>query len=310
MTVADGSQVRLADVTEATIGTTPATPSFQTMRYVSSDIRISKQTDIPDEIRADRNVASIVDVGRMVQGTINTLLSYGTYDKWFERLLCSTWSANVLKNGVQHQAGTLEKMFEQGATDTFIRYVACRWNTLDLRLSAKQSISANWGIMGIRSPDPTSAILTGATYTAATDTPVMNAGLNVSELAFAGIANAPKVQAMNVSIRNNIYANDVVGSYEPDSHGLGRFEVTGSLTTLFENMDTYSAVLSHSDVGISMTLTDELGNAYAIALPKVKLLDGGPTVGGNGRAVLLEVPFQARYDSTSGASISITRTPA
>ncbi len=310
MTVADGSQVRLADVTEAIIGTTPANPTFQTMRYVSSDIRISKQTDIPDEIRADRNVASIVDVGRMVQGTINTLLSYGTYDTWFERLLCANWATNVLKNGVTHQAGTLEKMFEQGATDTFIRYVGCRWNTLDLRLSAKQSIAANWGIMGIRSPAPTSAILTGATYTAATDTPVMNAGLNVSAMSFTGIANAPKVQAMNVNIRNNIYANDVVGSYEPYSHGLGRFEVTGSLTTLFENQDTYKAILDHEDVALSTTLTDELGNSYAIALPKVKLLDGGPTVGGNGRAVLLEVPFQARYDSTSGASITITRTPA
>ena len=86
--------------------------------------------------------------------------------------------------------------------------------------------------------------------------------------------------------------------------------MTGSLTTLFENMDTYKAILDHDDVALSTTLTDELGNSYAIALPKVKLLDGGPTVGGNGRAVLLEVPFQARYDSTSGASITITRTPA
>lgn len=310
MTVADGSQVRLADVSEATIGTTPANPTFQVMRYVSSDIRIVKQTDIPDEIRADRNVASIVDVGRMVQGTINTFLSYGTYDTWLARLLCSTWSTDVLKNGITHSAATLEKTFEQGATDSYIRYQACRWNTLDLRLQARQSVSANWGIMGIRSPTPTTAIISGATYTAATSTPVLNAGLNVSDMTYTGIANAPKIQAMTLNIRNNIYANDVVGSYEPYSHGLGRFEVTGSLTTYFENLDTYNAIIGHDDVGLSTTLLDELGNSYVIALPKIKLLDGGPVVAGNGRAVMLEVPYQAYYDASSTASISITRDAA
>lgn len=310
MTVADGSQVRLADISEVTIGTTPATPTFQIMRYVSSDIRIVKQTDIPDEIRADRNVAAIVDVGRMVQGTINTFLSYGTFDTWLARLLCSTWSTDVLKNGILHEAATLEKMFEQGVTDSFIRYQACRWNTLDLRMQARQSVSANWGIMGIRSPTPTNAILTGATYTAPTTTPVFNAGLNVAAMSFTGIANAPKIQAMTMNIRNNIYANDVVGSYEPYSHGLGRFEVTGSLTTYFENLDTYNAILQHGDVNLSTTLLDALGNSYVINLPNISLLDGGPVVAGNGRAVMLEVPYQAKYDATSAASITITRDAA
>lgn len=310
MTVADGSQVRLADVTEATIGTTPTTPTFQVMRYVSSDIRISKQTDIPNEIRSDGNVASIVDVGRMVQGTINTFLSYGTYDVWFERLLRSSWSTDVLKNGVAHKAGTLEKTFKQGGTDSFIRYEACRWNTLDLTLRARQSVQANWGIMGIRSPTPTTAIITGATYTAATETPVFNAGLNVSEMLFTGISTPPKIQAMTMRINSNIYANDVVGAYEPYSHGLGRFEVTGTLTTLFENLDTYNAILDHDDILLSTKLLDGLGNSYTIALPKVNLLDGGPTVGGNGQAVLMEVPYQAKYDSSSTASITITRDAA
>ncbi|NEI60912.1 phage tail tube protein [Rhizobium leguminosarum] len=310
MTVADGSQVRLADVSEVTIGTTPATPAFQIMRYVSSDVRISKQTDIPNEIRADRNVASIVDVGRSVQGTINTFLSYGTFDTWLERLLCSSWSSDVLKNGIVQKAGTLEYFFEQGATDSFVRYQACRFNTLDLTLRARQSVQANWGIMGIRSPTPTTAILTGATYAPATTTPVLNAGLNVSALAITGITNPPKVQAMTMRITNNIYQNDVVGAYEPYSHGLGRFELTGTMTTYFENLDTYTAILDHDDVGISTTLLDELGNSYVIALAKTKLLDGGPTVGGNGQAVILEVPFQAYYDATATGSITITRDPA
>ncbi|MCA0278449.1 MAG: hypothetical protein LCH86_20830 [Proteobacteria bacterium] len=310
MTVADGSQTRLADIAEATIGTTPATPAFQIMRYVSSDLRLAKQVDIPNEIRADGNVASITDVGRMVQGSINTLLSYGTYDVWLARLLRSSWATNVLKNGMTHAAGTLEATFEQGATDSFIRYVGCRFNSLDLQLRARQSVTANWGIMGLRSPTPTTAIITGATYLAASTTEVFNAGKNVASLVFTGIATPPKINALSLRIANNIYANDIIGSYEPDSHGLGRFDCTGSFTALFENLDTYNAILNHDDVTIGFTLNDEAGNSYAVSMPKTKLLDGGPTVGGNGQAVIIEVPFQARYDSSSAASLTITRTPA
>lgn len=310
MTVADGSQVRLADVSEVTIGTTPATPAFQIMRYLTADVRINKQTDIPNEVRADRNVASIVDVGRSVQGTINTVMSYGTFDTWLERLLCSAWSSDVLKNGILQKAGTLEMFYEQGATDTFVRYQACRINTLAMQLTARQSITANWGIMGIRSPAPTSAIITGATYSDPTDTPVMNAGLNVANLAYTGITNAPKIRSMSLNITNNIYQMDIVGSYEPYGHGLGRFELTGSLETYFENLDTYQAILDHSDVGISFTIGNDMGEKYTFDIPMVKLMDGGPAAPGNGQAVTLTVPFQAYFDPTTAASLSITRAVA
>lgn len=311
MTVADGSQSRLGDISEVTIGTTPATPAFQIMRYVSADIRLVKQTDIPNEIRSDRNVASIVDVGRMVQGNINTLLSYGTYDTWFERLFASAWSTNVLKNGILQLAGTMELTFEQGGTDSYIRYTGCRMNTLDLQLTARQSVTGNWGIMGITSPTPTTAIITGATYVAATTSEVFNAGLNVASLVMTSttLVATPKIQSLSLRITNNVYANDVLGQYYPYSHGLGRFEVTGTVRVLFESLAVYSAIIAHEDTVISFTLTDSAAKSYAFSIPKVKLLDGGPTVQGNGTAVIIDIPFQAYFDASSSASISITRTP-
>lgn len=311
MTVADGSQTRLATVTESAIGTIPSNPVFQTMRYVSSDVRIAKQVDIPNEIRADRNVASIVDVGRMVQGSIQTLYSADTYDTWLEYLLCNTWAGGgVLKNGILHQAATVEFFFEQGSVDTFVRYRGTRFNTLDLTLRPRQSVSAAWGLMGLNSPDPTNAIESGATYTAATTTEVFNAGLNVAGLTFTGITTPPKIQALTLRINNNIYPVDVVGQYDPYAHGLGRFDVTGSFTALFEDLDTYEAILAHDDVTIGFTLTDAAANSQVWSLPTCKLIDGGPTVPGNSAPCVLEVPFQAKYDSGAAASLTITRTPA
>lgn len=312
MSFADGSQVRLADVSETVIGTIPATPAFQIMRYRTASVRVNKQTDISDEVRADRNVPGITDVGRNVSGSIETRFSYGTYDTWLERLLCSAFSTNVLKNGVTHKAGTLEMTYEQGATDSYIRYTGCRWNTLGLNMRSRQPVQATWGIMGIGSPTPTTAIISGATYTAATTTEDFNAGLNVANLSIASttLVATPKVQALSLNINNNIYQVDVVGQYDPYGHGLGRFDVSGSMTVLFESLAAYSAILAHEDVAIGFDLTDAAGNKYTFALPKVKLIDGGPAAPGNGQPVVLEVPFTAFYDAISSASISITKTDA
>lgn len=310
MTVADGSLVRLGYIPEVTIGTTPATPAFQILRYVTSDIKPSKQTDVPNEVRSDGNVASIVDVGRSVTGTINGLLSYGTYDDLLSALFRKAWASDVLVNGIAAQAFTFEEFFEQGTTDSYIRYQGTRINTLDLDMTARQSVKANFGIMGIRSPTPTTAIISGATYVAATTTDVLNAGLNVSALAISGISNSPKIQKMAVKVASNVYANDIVGSYEPYSHGIGRFEVTGSLSGYFENLDTYNAILAHTTVGIGWTVTDAAGNSYAFTIPKAKLMDGGPSKPGNGQAVMVEVPFQGFYDSGIGGTLQITRDAA
>lgn len=310
MTVAEGSQTRLAYLVESTIGVIPATPSWKSLRYTSESIVLDKQTAIPDEIRDDRNVSDIVDVGRSVTGPINGVLSYGTYDDLFAALFCSDWATDVLKNGRTPKTLAFEKTFEQGVTDAYTRYRGCRINTLDLQLNAKQFITSNFGVMGLGSPAPATTIITGATYAAASTTPVLNAALNIGALTIGGVAASPKLQAASIRINNNIYANDVLAQYETYSHGLGRFEVTGSVTALFENLDLYNAILNHDDLSLALTLGAATGAKYTLTIPKMKGMSGGPMVRGNNQAVIIEMPFQAKYDPTSAASMTLTRAVA
>lgn len=307
MSAAEGSQTRLAYILEATPGVIPATPAWQILRYVSESLTLEKQTAIPDEIRADRNVSDIVDVGRRVTGPINGVLSYGSYDDLLSALFCADWSSDVLKNGVLHKTMAFEKTFEQGATDSFIRYRGCRVNTLDLQMQSRQFVTANWGIMGIGSPTPTNAIITGATYLPASTTPVMNAALNVGSLVIGGVSASPALQQLSLRINNNIYENDVIGSYDVHSHGLGRFEVTGSMTALFETLDLYNAILDHDDLSLTTTIGAATGEKYTLSIPKLKGMNGGPVVRGNNQSVIVEMPFQAKFDATSVASMTVTR---
>ena len=307
MTVAEGSLTRVADVPEVTIGTTPATPTYQTMRFLSAKPMAGKQVDVPDEIRADGNVSSIVDVGRSGSLTVRSLLSYGTFDKWFERLMRGAWSTNVLVNGVTPSAGSIELTYDHVGSKSYHRYKGCRVNTLDMVLESKKSITADWGLKALTVVDADTAIISGATYTAATTTPVMNAANDVATLSITGVTNAPKVQKLAIKIDSGLYDNDIVGQRDPYSHGIGIIKVSGSITTLFESNDFYQAMLNHDDITLSTTIGAASGSKYTILLPKFKLLDGGAEVGGNGKAVIFDVPFQGYYDATTGGTMKITR---
>lgn len=310
MGIAEASLTRLAYVAEATIGTTPATPTFKTLRYVSEGLKNGKQVAVSDEIRGDGNVTDIVDVGRSVEGPVAFEFSYGTFDDFLEALLRGAWSTNVLVNGIAHKAFTFEKTFEQGATDSFIRYRGCRINSMDLTLESKALVKGSFGIMGLGSPAPTTGIISGATYAAATTTPVLNAATNVANLVVAGITASPKVKSLSLSIKSNLYANDELGNLEADSHGLGRFEVTGSMQAYFRDLDTYNAIKGHSDVSLAFDIGAVSGSKYTFEIEAMKLLDGDPVVGGNSQAVMLEVPFQAKFGPGIGGSMKITRAVA
>lgn len=310
MGIAAASSTRLAYVAEATPGVIPATPTFKTARYTSETLRLAKQTQQSDEITGNRNVTDVADIGRTVEGAINTEISYGTFDDWLEGLLAGAWTTNVLKNAAAEKTFAFEKTFATGTPGTFLRYRGCRFNTLDLTLAAKQKVTGAWGIMGIGSPDPTEAIITGATYGAQTTTPILNAGVNVAALAIGGVTSAVKVQSLSLRVTNNLYANDVIGAYETDSHGLGLFAVTGTMSAFFENKDLYQAILNHTDLSLSFTIGAAAGSKYKFELPRLKLMDGGPTVGGNARSVMVEAPFQALYNPADAATLKITRAVA
>lgn len=310
MAVAHGSQTRLAYIPEVTPGVIPATPTWQVARYVSESLTLDKQTVSSDEVRPDRNRTDVTDVGRSITGSINTLLSYATFDDWLAALLGSDWATNVLKNGSGIKSFAFEKTFETGATDVFARYRGCRINTLDLQLNAKQNVTANWGVMGLGSPNPETAIITGATYTDPTTTPVLNAALNVGTLGLTGITNSPKLQALSLRVNNNLYPVDVIGQYETYDYGLGLFDLSGSFTAVFENKDLFDAVINHTDLALSFTIGAAANNKYTFSIPKLKAMNGSPVGPGNGRAVVMEVPFQGIFSSSIGATLSVTRAVA
>lgn len=305
--MSDSSQTRLASIAEVTAGITPTSPVFKVIRYTGESLKASQQYVSSNEIRADRNVSDITNVGGSGAGAVNMEMTYGTFDDWLEGVMNGTWSTNVLKNGVTAKSFTLEKLFENGATDNFHRFLGAKANTLNLSLQSNQQVTGSFDFLA-QSFSKGTAILSGATYTAANTNPVMNAAENVANLAITGVTS-PQVSSMSLSITNNLAQQPVIGSKWSKGIRAGRCVVTGTLEAYFENAELYDLYMDN----IASDLTFDIGGAsslkYNFDLNKVKFIDGEVIAGGNDQDVMARMQFQSYYDASDASSIKITRTP-
>lgn len=74
-------------VTPVTVGT-----KTRELRITSSSITANKETQVSEEIRADRMVPSIIEVGASAEGDIEGEFSAGTYDDFMQAYLLGTWT--------------------------------------------------------------------------------------------------------------------------------------------------------------------------------------------------------------------------
>lgn len=74
---------------------TPTSGITRELRLTASSLAASKETQTSTEIRADRMVSNIIEVGASTGGDVEGLFSIGTYDDFFQAYLGGTWSRTM-----------------------------------------------------------------------------------------------------------------------------------------------------------------------------------------------------------------------
>lgn len=303
----DASQTRFASIVEATYGVTPSTPTFLTKRITSERFKPSIQYSSSDELRADRNVSDLTQVGAAAGGGYDFELSYGSFDAELESAFQGTWTTNVLKNASTLKSFTHEKKFMTGGTDQYHRYTGQVANTLSLNIEAGKRVTGSLDFLG-KSMSAAQTIITGATYTAPNTNPTMNAATNFASLSLTGVT-APAITKIGLNIDNKMRQQPIVGSLYSKGVGSGRFVVTGSLEAYFENQEMLDLYLNDTASALAFSIGGASTLKYAISLPKIKFTDAEILAGGNDTDVMAKMAFQAYYDSTALCTMQITRTP-
>lgn len=302
--MADGSRHSMRMVEELLYGVTPDTPVFTPIRHTGTTLGLSKESLQSNELRDDRQIADFRGGAYNVAGDISIELSYGSFDEILEGLLGGTWTGDELTAGVVRRSYTIERYFADlaGADKPYHRFTGVEFNTLALQVNANAMITGTIGVLGSDMETDT-AIITGATYDAATTTRPMDSF--TGSLTEGGVPIAV-VTEVTLNVNNGLATRYVVGQRNSIRPSIGRSNVTGTMTAYFENSLLLDKFINDTPSSLAFTLPDGSGNELEFELPRIVYTGGQPDVTGEG-PITLSMPFQATLDPVSGTNIIIRR---
>ena len=212
------------------------------------------------------------------------------------------------------QNGTTRKTFsfEHDLTDATSKllYAGMEPNTLELKLEVGQILTGSFGFIGQSHVVRDGASWLPGSPVASQAYDVMNAVTDVGTVVENGVnllASGSFIKSMTLNVNNNARGQKAVGVFGNAGVGLGEMEISGTMQVYFENSNYYAKWLNGVQTSLAVGFADQFGNGYLIEFDKVAFRDGGLNPGGNSDDVMLDLPFDAFYNATTGRSIRITR---
>ncbi len=310
---ASSNLARLRVIPEAEFGQTPAVGASKDIRFTGESLDFTISTETSKEIRADRQIADLVQTGAETAGDIQFELSYGTYDEFLAAALGGEWVPDVsgdfdtLTNGVSVPFFSIEKGFTD--INQFFLYRGQAVNTMSLDFSIGAILTGSFGFMG-RDMVPGGVTGVPAAVAPADLTEVMNSASNFADLTVAGVAYPCGISKVSLATDAGLRAQKALGNLGACTINAGTFKPTGAFSVYFADGVIYSKYVSNTAFALSWGVEDAAGNKYTFSLPKVKVTKATVVAGGLDTDVEMAVDYQALFDPTSGHTIKITRTAA
>lgn len=250
----------------------------------------------------DANTIEVDDVGNLVAGD-----ETGT----------ATVKGSMARNGVTETSFILEKLFSDspGPTDvTVIKYNGMVPGQMDLNVTAEQILTGSMEFLGKRGLAAEAAdYLTasvGNAIGAAPTNDVMNATAHVGNIYVGGYAAANilqcAVRSIQITINNNLRAQNVVGERYACGIGHGRAVVTGRIEVYFTDKTLFEAFENHDASSIQFSVTDPAGNTYYFTIPRLRWTDSQEPAQGD-TDVIQTLAFQSVRDPDTDCEIQIDR---
>jgi hypothetical protein len=300
-------------LTESAFAEDPASnPPTTILRFKSETLKHNNVTVVSEEIRADRQRSDLVLVGFDTAGDMNFELSYSNFDWLFEAALCGTWASDILTNGVTNRSFNIEKGFLD--IGQYMQFRGSVINRLLIDGTSRKIVQVTAGIMGSTAFAGSTSLGGTTTPTDPSDTEVIASGTDITFQAVGGVGpvelNGVHSKEIKLDINNNCRIRDLVTQPQTEDLGRGVMDITGSLNCYFEDLVAYNAFLANGFCQLAFTYADPTtpaGNTYRFTLPRIKLPDANPTIGGVDSDVMQPITFRALDDPDVGYAIQIER---
>jgi hypothetical protein len=209
-------------------------------------------------------------------------------------------SSSRLTNGVTMRTFSIE-VNHTDLGNVFRQYMGMSPNKIDLKFSAGSIVSGSIEFMG---RTMTLASATGmGTPTAASAYPSANAVKGVFDVVegSALISASTYIKAGELSISNNLRAQEAVGVFGNAGVGTGTFDVTGKLEVYFADALLYNKFLNNTVTQLCIPVLDPLGNGYVYCVCKAKYTAAKVNASGADQDNMLSIDFIGLMDSDTSS---------
>lgn len=197
MPTASSNRVALRYILESAFGTTPATGNPNNLRITGESLAFALQTESSKEIRSDRQVTDLVQVGASASGGLNFEMSYKEFDPLLEAVFMSSWTVygtngvgTALALTIDSAAGTLTAGTAPTGNDAFSNLAVGQF----FRLAAP-SDAADGAILRVASRTATAITVAAATPIPGTGSRPSVAGCTIST---SRLANGATMRAFTI----------------------------------------------------------------------------------------------------------------
>jgi hypothetical protein len=172
-------------------------------------------------------------------------------------------------------------------------------DSVAITLAPNQVVGVTFVLNGLNEADPTAA---GAL---ADDVSTSDPFDSFSgQVLIDGVVNN-NVTAFDITLANNIADGFVIGSRFKTAQFAGRRSSSGNISFYFEDLSEYSDSVDHTSKSVAFSFTDGT-NYYGLTFPR-SYYDLPTPPAENEGPLLLTGPFRAKLDSTTSASIIMSR---
>jgi hypothetical protein len=308
----DGALKRDAVVAEVTLGTTPATPAFKTLRTISIDGDPDRPASRSPERSPTGQATNMYDGNATYRKTFNMPWQRDAgLDLLWSSLVFAPFATDILKNGTTANGFTLEEKYSSGTgSDVYRRISGMQCGSASIAFANDgQPGRVTFNAQGRAETNDTAAIA-GATYSSPAPGNDPNTAADITATNIFGVAT-PELANLNLSIDNSLSERYGFGSRNPTRQNRGWLQVQGSVEMYFGAATQYSTFATRQ-LGLALDITIGTVTLFKdqLQLPKCdvwnpKVRDPGPT-GDN--SVMLN--FLAKYSATDACTLILTRNVA
>jgi len=189
-----------------------------------------------------------------------------------------------------------------------VAYTGMRASEMALNFAFGSIVTGRFSFAGNGYDTPALPITNGRTINAATSSPALDASNGFGWLLVDGADIGVCIEAIDLTLNNNLIAQNCIGELAPKDQVLGSAAVAfnGTFHLGANSFDTFMAAkVAQTPLSIAFHTVDENGQGYAITLERVQVNFPDPGSGGRDQTVTFAASGVASLDAVVGRTMRI-----